>query len=93
MKRINRHVSTWFVTIFIYIVLVAMTDVANKLTLFVLTVLICFPVIAWWKTGDFTYWPALQTQPPPRNLDLAKHTNTDIQSNLSASGIRLSPMT
>lgn len=65
MKRINRHVSTWFVTVFIYIVLVAMTDVANKLTLFGLTVLICFPVIAWWKTGDFTYWPALQPQSNP----------------------------
>lgn len=80
MKRINRHVSTWFVTIFIYIVLVAMTDVANKLTLFVLTVLICFPVIAWWKTGDFTYWPALQTQPPPsefRSRKTYEHRHTE----------------
>lgn len=62
MKRINRHVSAWLVVVFGYIALVVVTDVAYKLALFALTLLICVPVIAWWKTGSFTYWPVIHTK-------------------------------
>ncbi len=59
MKRINTHVSAWLVAVCIYIALLAATGVTHKLALFTLTLLICLPTIAWWKTGSFTYWPVL----------------------------------
>ncbi|WP_104962960.1 hypothetical protein [Pseudomonas sp. XWY-1] len=62
MKRINGHVSAWLVVVCIYIALVVVTEVAHKLALFTLTLLICVPVIAWWKTGSFTYWPVINTK-------------------------------
>lgn len=62
MKRINRHVSAWLVVVCIYTALVAATDASHKLALFTLTILICVPVIAWWKTGSFTYWPVIHTK-------------------------------
>lgn len=62
MKRITKHVSAWLGVVCIYTALVAATGASNKLALFALTILICVPVIAWWKTGSFTYWPVIHTK-------------------------------
>lgn len=62
MKRINKHVSAWLAVVCIYTALVAATGASHKLALFTLTILICVPVIAWWKTGSFTYWPIIHNK-------------------------------
>lgn len=62
MKRINKHVSAWLAVVCIYTALVAATGASHKLALLILTILICVPVIAWWKTGSFTYWPVIHTK-------------------------------
>lgn len=63
MMRMNAHIKTWLACLLLGATVVCVGGSAAKLALLPVGIVLAMPVIAWWKTGKFTYWPDILEKP------------------------------
>lgn len=90
MLRKKAHVIIWSVGLVVCMVFITLFGTAAKLTLIPFGIILIMPVMAWWNTGKFTYWPEVQNKPevPSLRFNKNKERKTNIETTKNAASFK-----